>query len=918
MMKSTLHKIQAIQTLLNMSLLGSCRTRSGNKQLRQVTCSVHQGRACHPCILCKEGNHSKYFHPKSWKDSNLVDILRKREPHINIEPDSCICRLCRDDVSKICDPDYVPRWNKAKKSDYTNCFIPGCNNSVHKVTKLVGKQSLCNFFGVVIANANSSDEESTALCLEHYGALYRHLNPLNRKCRTCDKTVNDATKTRKCPEPALIQQFLQQNTEFTGEISVEDRVCYACYKAHLVTIKHMHNTTTSTDADLASLIDKIKNEISSTSNIHTADQALLYAAHMSAVHVGEALLSQTALLLPDVFDYFHEKLREITKLCGIILTQEVNSTWLRSQLSSLLEQHMAYQCSVKKYGTVLYRFGGDLVHALNVSLGQARYQASDIPVMEKNDSVDFQATLSEACLALNAKCHVNIKRMIKEDEANPHQIEIIDVDKFITELDPDIWKAICLITQPLSPRAIKSANDMNVRNIRRFFCTCTLLFTTNPQCSFPLHTLIADAIETCGGSSRLMKLMNRLGVCASEDTHKRYIQYRVEKSMKQGPMFGYPSKAFTIASADNLDFIHSHARVYSGKQQLSWHGTTVQVVQPQPSKLVDTSKETQPTVEMEVLTHAETTQYSETEDSARRHPDTPAVRTLETRFQASLSKRSYSTRSPVSSPGKCSPLPKRLRRMRTGTEGTHIHDQLVSAHTPTQRNHQPQTQLQNPTLTIKDFLLTDEEDQAVKELKSMCTQYIFQKVANSDPNQTLINLQTYFSLSNNLPTPECSSVIYFKVLDLRCDDKQTLLTIISNLYEEFIVPGKKEWVLLEGDQATYKRLQCIKAEYGNDFAWMIPFPEDWHFLQNFQEVLVKVYFDAGLGDLAKASGYQPNSIGTNFKRTHKFLLETWESLYRHFLAPFLSNQAPPDFLHCAAEWLKSFPTSPNQEAHLET
>ena len=44
---------------------------------------------------------------------------------------------------------------------------------------------------------------------------------------------------------------------------------------------------------------------------------------------------------------------------------------------------MAYRCSVKKYGTVLYRFGGDLVHALNVSLGQARYQAAYIPVMEK-------------------------------------------------------------------------------------------------------------------------------------------------------------------------------------------------------------------------------------------------------------------------------------------------------------------------------------------------------------------------------------------------------------------------------------------------------------------------------------------------------------------------------------------------------
>ena len=117
--------------------------------------------------------------------------------------------------------------------------------------------------------------------------------------------------------------------------------------------------------------------------------------------------------------------------------------------------------------------------------------------------------------------------------------------------------------------------------------------------------------------------------------------------MKQGAMCGYSSKSFTVASADDLDFIHSHARVYGGKQQLSWHGTTVQLVQPQPCKLVDTSKETQPTVEREVLTHGKTTQHSDTQESATCHPDTPAVGTLETRFQGSLSKRSYSTHSPV-------------------------------------------------------------------------------------------------------------------------------------------------------------------------------------------------------------------------------------------------------------------------------
>ena len=63
----------------------------------------------------------------------------------------------------------------------------------------------------------------------------------------------------------------------------------------------------------------------------------------------------------------------------------------------------------------------------------------------------------------------------------------------------------------------------------------------------------------------------------------------------------------------------------------------------------------------------------------------------------------------------------------------------------------------------------------------------------------------------------------------------------------------------------------------------------------------KNLFDAGLSDLAKSSGYLPNSVGSNFKRTHHFLLEAWESLYRHFLTIFLKTQSPPDFLKYTAE-----------------
>ena len=66
------------------------------------------------------------------------------------------------------------------------------------------------------------------------------------------------------------------------------------------------------------------------------------------------------------------------------------------------------------------------------------------------------------------------------------------------------------------------------------------------------------------------------------------------------------------------------------------------------------------------------------------------------------------------------------------------------------------------------------------------------------------------------------------------------------------------------------RLQSIKREYGHDLSWMTPFPGDWHILKNVQEVLLKIYYSAGLCQLAMASGYQSKSIGTNFKRTHNF------------------------------------------------
>lgn len=300
----------------------------------------------------------------------------------------------------------------------------------------------------------------------------------------------------------------------------------------MIIIKHLDNTI-STDDNLFQTLNRIKCEIGDISGIHTLEQAILYAAQISAVYVGKALLKQNALLLPDVYESFLEKLLDTVQSCRINVDQDLysaaNPNWLRSQLSSLLEHHMAYLCAVKRYGTLLYRYGGDLVHALSFSLSQVRngkpHRCIGVMKMET-----MTATFSQLCqmYALHSipKSMLVLKKMVRDDAANPHKIEEIDIDKIISELDSDLWKAVCLLTQQRSAKnEKKTIKTTSICKIRQLFCIRTLLFVTNHQCSFPLHTLIADAIETCGDSSRLTRLLNRLGVCVSIDTHAWYVQH---------------------------------------------------------------------------------------------------------------------------------------------------------------------------------------------------------------------------------------------------------------------------------------------------------------------------------------------------------------------------------------------------------
>ena len=89
----------------------------------------------------------------------------------------------------------------------------------------------------------------------------------------------------------------------------------------------------------------------------------------------------------------------------------------------------------------------------------------------------------------------------------------------------------------------------------------------------------------------------------------------------------------------------------------------------------------------------------------------------------------------------------------------------------------------------------------------------------------------------------------------------------------------------------HTRICELKQEYGTELDWVISFIGDCYLLSNYQSVLIRVYYDAGLRDLAECSGHRGETLTSikkcsTFKRTHQFLLQAWEAMYRQMFQAF--------------------------------
>ena len=331
----------------------------------------------------------------------------------------------------------------------------------------------------------------------------------------------------------------------------------------------------SQDDELMILIDKWNDDINTKKDNH------LYVCIMKTViYVAERLLAQKAMLLPDICSVFLEYYSNENHSSESIETDECmtkfSARWLLNQLIYYLKHHLCHKCVHRKFGTVVYRTGGDIIGALSWALGDR----TTCSCTNQNPNITRGGdSLAEAAYILNDIIHREIKRL-KSIDCDPINFNIDDA---IANVDERLVQFIERTTTSVHARAgVAAKSEESIRKkLRRFFIIDQLIFCTNPSSVSQLHLLLADTIEICGGSRELIKILNRLGCVVSND---RYITHMAESHRDASIWEALDSSKFTVSKVDNFDKQSRHALVRSTADSRSYHGTTVMIVQPDKSQ----------------------------------------------------------------------------------------------------------------------------------------------------------------------------------------------------------------------------------------------------------------------------------------------------------------------------------------------
>ena len=350
-----------LQQLPNYSMMAT--NGEGRRRLSSAS-STQKEDSRGICALC-HSHHSQLSIPAYWKSEEARCLVYSLQVLLN----AVVCQPCRRDVTRVlANTSYVPRWRKGREPTSARaCCVMDCTDNVFASLHKASEQVQSAFEAGELRSCEREIPVPTPLCKHHYHRVYKYIAPTQTHCVTCGISLKHS-KSKVCPKPAVIEQFLKENTDFEYHIRDQDRVCYVCYRSHLITLQQSDNLLFSSDEDLQELIATLSDQVplTGTVKVTTIQEATEAAMKRVVITVGKGLLDRNVFLLPSIHDLFciyTSEILEIYHLKGDP-AKLVTSRSVLSHLKVSLQNHIAYSCKTRKYGTLLYRPQTDLLTAL--------------------------------------------------------------------------------------------------------------------------------------------------------------------------------------------------------------------------------------------------------------------------------------------------------------------------------------------------------------------------------------------------------------------------------------------------------------------------------------------------------------------------------------------------------------------------
>ncbi len=431
-----------------------------------------------------------------------------------------------------------------------------------------------------------------------------------------------------------------------------------------------------------------------------------------------------------------------------------------NQLKLHFNTHTEYKCIHKKFGTLLYKKGGDLLTSLSWALGSTSPNDTEyIPNVPNHNTLGEDTILAKAGYHINNLVHAEIRKFSKTKPTN----KFVFVEE-IKKINQSLW--IFLETITSTSRAKQHTGEtIRSKHLRRYYLYCQLLFCTNTQQPLPLHLLLADTIEVCGGSRKLMKIFNQLGAVCSPDTHDRFVTEIANTQRHKSIWDDLPNNTLTIASVENFDMLQSFAAVYCGDQHRSYHGTTVQLTQPNP-----------------------------------------AIHLKEIPCANKVAKRILEL-SPGTSPHKLGKIgPKRPRTLTP----RNLAKQIKMATPISLQDHSQPSQT---TKSIADFKENEYETRERKRLERKMLAYNFLKHQFPKKEEVLHEFKDLYAYSTQ-DAIEKSNIYYMEMVDENPDSSDTMRFVAELLLSTTASNNQEGYIILVGDGKTYQHLIEIKHTYG--------------------------------------------------------------------------------------------------------